>query len=417
MQQLFTNYKIWIVTVIIALVAGGLAGIGGFYLAQDTSIVPAQPTSNNGGSDLAQQSEQPGMQEDFRASADQEGKVVDVVQKSIDSVVSVVITKELPVYERVYRNPLESEPFFRRFGFRVPELRQKGTEQRQVGAGSGFIVDSKEGLVITNKHVVSREDVNYTVVLNDDTKLEAEVLARDPVQDIAVLQVNETAQLPEALPLGDSQELQLGQSVIAIGNALGEFSNTVSTGVVSGLSRSVSARGPSGSEKLQGVIQTDAAVNPGNSGGPLINLDGEVVGVSTAVAQGAENIGFAIPVNDVKSDIQEVKKTGEISTPFLGVRYTIISSKIARENNLPKDHGALIVRGQERGQIAVVPGSPADKAGLEANDIILEFNGTKITQENPLQGLIGQHDPGDTVTLKVYSEGETKELEVELDKR
>lgn len=404
------------VSIGISLAAGLLGGFLGFYLFQRP--VPEVDT----GAFRSISRDTPGIQPEFQAQTSQEQKVVKVVNQAVPSVVSVVITKDLPVYERVFRNPFQNDPFFRQFfgddfgGFQVPELRQKGTEKQKIGAGSGFIVDQAKGLIVTNRHVVQDKEADYTVVLNDGAKLPAQVLARDPIQDIAILKV-EADNLPPALALGDSSQLQLGQAVIAIGNALGEFSNTVSVGVISGLSRSLTARGPSGAQNLQGVIQTDAAVNPGNSGGPLIDLNGEVIGVNTAVAQGAENIGFAIPINDVKKDLEQVEKQGKITTPFLGIRYITITKDLAKQENLPRDYGALIVRGQEPGQVAVVPGSPADKAGLRENDIILEFNGQKLTADNPLFSVITRFRPGDKVKLKVYSKGKEKEIEVELGER
>jgi serine protease Do len=408
-------YKIWLVSALIALIVGTGGGILGFWAASQglIGLVPL-----NGGQ-FSPVLPAPGMPAQFQPQSGQESQVVKVVRQAAPAVVSVVVTKDLPVFERVFTNPFSDNPFFRQFfgdlDFGFPELRQKGTEKRQIGAGSGFVIDQERGLIVTNRHVVADKEADYTVVLNDGTKVPARVLARDPIQDIAILEV-ERHDLP-ALSLGDSQELQIGQSVIAIGNALGEFSNTVSVGVISGLSRQVSARGPGGVERLQGVIQTDAAINPGNSGGPLLNLKGEVIGVNTAVAQGAENIGFTIPINDVKKDLEQVKKQGKITVAFLGVRYLMITPELAEKENLPRDYGALIVRGDQPGQIAVVPGSPADKAGLLENDIILEWNNQRLTAKNPLFNVITQYSPGDKVKLKVYRKGKELEIEVELGER
>jgi len=216
--------------------------------------------------------------------------------------------------------------------------------------------------------------------------------------------------------LGDSSGLKVGQTAIAIGNALGEFRNTVSTGVISGLSRSITAGGPGiGSEQLTGVIQTDASINPGNSGGPLLNIAGQVIGINTAIVQGAQNIGFAIPINEVKKSIDNVKEHGRIIRPWLGVRYVLINKSIAAANNLKIDYGALIVRGDNKTDLAVIPGSPADKAGLEENDIILEINNGKIDEKNPLANAIGKLNPGDEITLKVMHKGEEKVVKVKLE--
>ena len=348
-----------------------------------------------------------------------ESEIVSVVQKASPAVVSIVVTKDLPVLEKYYINPFFNDDFFKQFfgedffNFQIPQYRQKGTEKKEVGGGTGFII-SPDGYIVTNKHVVYDKKAEYTVLLNDERKFKAQVVARDPVYDVAVLKIK-AANLP-VLRLGNSDRLKVGQTVIAIGNALGEFRNTVSVGVVSGLSRSITASGPGiGSERLVGVIQTDASINPGNSGGPLLNLKGEVVGINTAVVQGAQNIGFAIPINEVKSIIESVKRYGKIVRPWLGVRYMMINKEIAKENKLPVDYGALIVRGQKPGELAVIPGGPADKAGIEENDIILEINGRKLTEEYPLNIAISKFKPGDVITLKILHKGKEKTIRVKLE--
>lgn len=347
---------------------------------------------------------------------EEESAVISAVEKVSPAVVSIIVTKDLPVLERYYQSP--GNDFFRDFFggglddfFGIPQYRQKGTERQEVGGGTGFLI-SDDGYIITNRHVVIDEDAEYTVLMNDESRHEAKVLARDNLADLAVLKI-EGKDLPYA-ELGDSSELKVGQSVIAIGNALGEFRNTVSTGVISGLSRSIVAGGRGVLEQLSGVIQTDASINPGNSGGPLLNLAGQVIGINTAMAQGAQNIGFAIPVNDVKSTIESVKEHGRIIRPWLGVRYMLINKEIQKANNLDVDYGVLIMRGENRTDLAVIPGSPADKAGLVENDIILEINGQKINQENTLAKLISQQKPGDEVLLKILHKGEEKEVKVKL---
>ncbi len=349
---------------------------------------------------------------------EEESAVISAVEKVSPAVVSIIITKDLPIIEKYYTTPPNSDFFQQFFGdnfgdfFGIPQYRQKGTEKREVGGGSGFIISS-DGYVVTNKHVVSDEAAEYTVLMNDGNKYSAQVLARDPVNDLAILKVDVKGL--KAVELGDSSKLKVGQSVIAIGNALGEFRNTVSTGVISGLLRSITAGGAGiGTEQLVGVIQTDASINPGNSGGPLLNIAGHVIGINTAIVQGAQNIGFAIPINELKNSIESVKKTGKITRPWLGVRYVLINKQIAEANKLSVDYGALVVRGEERTDLAVVPGSPADKAGLAENDIILEVNGQKITEENPLANVIGKFKVGDETTLKVLRKGEEKEVKVKL---
>lgn len=350
----------------------------------------------------------------------QEEQIVKTVKEASPSVVSIIVTDDLPVLKRKNTDPFqqffEDSPFgggFEQFRFNIPQYEQEGTEKRKIGGGTGFVIDSS-GLIVTNKHVVSQQGADYTVLTNDGEKLSAEVLARHPARDLAILKVNK--KLP-ALQLGNSEKLQLGQKVIAIGNALGEFRNTVSTGVVSGLGRQITAQGGRRAEKLNEVIQTDAAINRGNSGGPLLNLKGEVIGISTAMAQAAENIGFAIPINQVKSSINQVKKEGRITVPFLGVRYVILNESIAEANNLPSDYGALIVRGESAGQVAVVPGSPADKAGLSANDIILKLDGEKITQKNSLAEIIIKKEVGERVEIEYLHQGEKKTTTVNLSER
>ena len=340
----------------------------------------------------------------------QEQMIVDIVKKYQDAVVSVIASKDLPVLEQYYANPFEGFGFpgdlFGQ-GFQIPQYRQKGTEKQEVSSGTGFIV-SPDGLVLTNKHVVSEEGAEFTVLMNNGDKYPAKVLAVDPVQDIAVLKI-EKKNLA-AVALGDSDSIQVGQTVIAIGNSLGEFRNTVSAGVVSGLRRTITAQGGGEVEILEDLIQTDAAINPGNSGGPLINLKGEVT-------QGAQNIGFALPINKAKKDLDQVKKTGKISYPFLGVRYVLIDKDLQKKNNLPVDYGALVVRGETQTDLAVTPGSPADIAGIVENDIILEANGKKVTKDNSLAKIIQASSVGDELTLKILHKGEEKVIKAKLAER
>ena len=312
----------------------------------------------------------------------QESFVVDAVKKTNPAVVSIIISKEVPKYEAYIDPNQQQNPFgdlFPGFSFNIPQYRQNGTEKKEIGGGSGFFV-SADGLIVTNKHVVDQKDVEYTVFTNDGKKHPASVVARDPVLDIALIKVSPLANgsFPY-LSLGNSDSLQVGQSVIAIGNALAEFRNTVSVGVVSGLARSITAGNNSGgTEILDHVIQTDAAINPGNSGGPLLDLSGKVVGVNVAVAQGSQNIGFALPINSVKGAIESVKSTGKIVRPYLGLRYVAINADMQAKNNLTVDYGVLVKAGASASELAVIPGSPADKAGIVENDIILEIDGVKL---------------------------------------
>lgn len=347
----------------------------------------------------------------------QEKFVVDAVKKTNPAVVSIIISKDVPKYE-AYTNPNQQNPFgnlfpeFNQF-FNAPQYRQNGTEKKEIGGGSGFFVTS-DGFIVTNRHVVEQTDVEYTVLMNNGKKYVASVIARDPVLDVALIKINGT-NFP-FLSLGNSDELEVGQSVIAIGNALAEFRNTVSVGVISGLSRSVVASSGGGkSELLDHVIQTDAAINPGNSGGPLLDLSGRVIGVNVAVAQGSQSIGFALPINSIKSAINSVKSVGKIIRPYLGVRYVAISPEIKTKNNLTVDYGVLVQRGVGTGELAVIPGSPADKAGILENDIILEIDGVKLNDENSLASIIRQKNVGDVINVKVLSKGVEKTIKVTLE--
>lgn len=344
----------------------------------------------------------------------EESAIIEAVKIVSPAVVSIVVTKDVPKIEQYFYEPFDDDfgPFFR---FRIPQYRQKGTEKMEVGGGTGFVL-SEDGLILTNKHVVIDEEANYTVFTNEGDKYEAQVLARDPINDIAILKIEATG-LP-VVKLGDSDNLQIGQTVIVIGNALGEFRNTVSVGVISGLGRSITAGSLFGrTERLEKVIQTDAAINQGNSGGPLVNIKGQIIGINVAMALGAENIGFSIPINDAKKSIQDVKEKGRIIIPFLGVRYILINKTVQERNNLSVDYGALVIRGETPEDLAVIPGSAADKAGIQENDTILEMGGEKITEDNPLYKIIMRHNVGDEITLKVLHKGEEKELKAVLEER
>jgi len=350
-----------------------------------------------------------------------EDLVTKLVSDTLPAVVSVIASKDVPVIEQYFINPFEGDDFFNqvippelRAELRIPQYRQRGTENKQISSGTGFFVSS-DGFLITNRHVVEDKTAEYTVLMNDGRKLKVNVLARDPVQDLAVLKVEDGKF--SYVPLGDSDKLKVGQSVVAIGNALGEFQNTVSVGVISGLRRTVVASGSaSGPEVLQEVIQTDAGINPGNSGGPLLDLAGRAIGINTAVAQGAENIGFAIPVNSVKKSISDVREFGKISYAFLGARYLTVTPEVKDEKKLSVDYGALLVKG-ESGEPAVIKDSPAARAGLRDGDIILEFDGARVNKDNVLAKLLGQKRVGDKVKLKILKDAKESVIEIELAER
>jgi S1-C subfamily serine protease len=345
----------------------------------------------------------------------EDSAVIDVVKEAAPAVVSIVISKDIPKIKN-YGNLPDWFQFYFGQGNDTQD-NGSGTEKKTIGGGTGFFI-TNDGMIVTNKHVVEDTAASYTVVTNDGNNHDAKVMAIDPVNDIAIIKI-EGSGYP-ILSLGDSDAVQIGQTVIAIGNSLGEFSNTVSRGIISGLQRNLTAGSDFGqSEKLNNIIQTDAAINPGNSGGPLLDINGEVIGINVAIAQNAQNIGFAIPSNQVKKVVDQVKATGKISTPFMGVRYLAINDTLQKNNSLPYNYGELVVRGEKVTDFAVIPGSPADKAGISENDIILEIDGEKLDGKNgnSLSEIIAQHNVGDTLNLKVWHKGEAKEVKVKLEER
>jgi serine protease Do len=301
------------------------------------------------------------------------------------------------------------------FGFAQPNQEQ--------AAGTGIIIDSS-GLIVTNRHVVPAGTTNVSVTLSDGTELkDVSVLGRtsdSDTLDIAFLKINNTdGHKLKPATLGDSSKVQVGDDVVAIGNALGQFQNTVTSGIISGYGRSLQAGDSSDSsasaESLVDLFQTDAAINEGNSGGPLVNLNGQVIGINTAVAGGgAQNIGFAIPINDVKGLIDQVVKSGKFSRPYLGVRYVQLTGDIADEFNLSVQNGAFIAPSNDPSNPSVISGSPAAKAGLKSGDVITAVNGTDIDQAHSLTSLLSQHQPGDKLDLTVLRGGKTQHISVTL---
>jgi len=390
----------FVVIALFTILFACFAGIGGGYVGYKISTGTAL-------GDIAKQVTQQNVNVVNESSA-----IINVVKQSSDSVVSIVISKDLPVYENYYSNPNNTDPFY---NFNTPQRKQTGTQQQQIGAGSGFVI-SADGMIITNRHVVDDSSASYTVIFNNGKKYDAKVLAKDNILDIAFLKID--AQRLKPLPLGSSANLQVGQTVIAIGNALGEFSNTVSSGIISGLKRNIVAGDSTGQnpEQLTDVIQTEASINLGNSGGPLLDVNGNVIGVNVAIAQNAQNIGFAIPIDVVKDLLTRLNKDGQIERPMLGVRYQLVTSDIKSQYNLSVDYGAIVLKGSGTNEPGVVPGSAADKAGVKENDVILEINGEKIDAQNPLQSAIQKFKIGDTVDLLVLRQGKQIHLSAKLDK-
>ncbi len=323
----------------------------------------------------------------------QDSVITQVIKQSLPSVVTIGINKTVNTGPTYQLNP------FNPFSPLVPIPGQNQNIKQNIG--SGFIV-SADGLIITSKHVVADTQAKYTVLTNDEKTYPVDKIYRDPLNDLAILKINATGLQP--LSLGDSSTLQLGQMVIAIGTPLGQFTNTVTSGIVSGLGRGITAGSAfSGSvEQLDNVIQTDAPINPGNSGGPLLNSDGQVIGVNTAIAQGGQDIGFALPVNSVKDLLNAFQQNGgQFQRPYLGVRYKMINQQQAILNQVPQ--GAYIVE--------VVSGSPADQAGLQAGDIITHFAGQQVTSGNQqdnqiLAKLILQQKIGATVNIVIWRNGQ-----------
>lgn len=362
---------------------------------------------------------------------EEKSETIDAIEKVSPSVVSIVLSQQLQTMRSQGSGPFDlffqDDPFFNQFfGQQFQQQPQPGPQApapdeepifQKIGGGSGFII-SEDGLILTNRHVVSRDDVEYTVILNDGSEYPAQVVSRDFFNDIAVIKLvpEEGENLPKLKPVsfGDSGSLRVGQTVIAIGNALAEFENSATKGIVSAKGRQIIASDGTGrGESLMGLIQTDAAINPGNSGGPLINLAGEVIGVNTAIAQGATGIGFAIPIDDVKPVVESVKEYGRIVRPILGVMFTMLTPELAEELELNVEEGALL-RGDGH-NFAVLPGKPAEKAGLLEKDVIVEVNGIKLTLDHPLQREIMKHKPGDKLIIKFLRNGEEQEVEVILE--
>jgi len=321
-----------------------------------------------------------------------------VIIKNMPAMVSIVISKSLENVEKEI--PRELLPLF---PFLNPKKQlEQMTDAHgmiKVGSGSGFIVSPK-GIILTNKHVVADAKSDYTVITNDNKKYKATILARDPIEDVAILKI--TGRRLPVVGLGDSDDIALGQPVLAIGTALGLFKNTVSSGIISGLSRAIAAAAAPNTpmQELRGLIQTDAAVNPGNSGGPLINAKGQVIGINTAIVFGAQNLSFAIPINTAKRDLSDLNKFGRIKRPLLGLRYVMVDENLQAKMKLPVDYGALVL-GHSTKEPAIIPGSPAAKAGLKEKDIVLECNGEKVTKEKTIQDFLEEKGVGDYILLKV----------------
>lgn len=327
-----------------------------------------------------------------------ESQLISQIAKSVgQSVVSIEVQSQTSVQDI--------------FGFTFP--------RQQSGDGTGFVV-SDNGIIVTNRHVVPAGTTDVKVTLADGTKFsDVKVIGRTSQGnsiDVAFLKINDLkGKKLTAVTLGDSSKVQVGDKVVAIGNALGQFQNTVTAGIISGFGRDVTAADQSSgsAENLSDLFQTDAAINPGNSGGPLVNINGEVIGINTAVAGGAQNIGFAIPINDIKGLVSSVLSSGEFKQPYLGVRYVSLTDDIAYQYNLSVNRGAYIAPANN--QDSILPGSPADKAGLKEKDIITKVNNVTIDEKTNLTSALGQFKVGDEVTLSIVRAGKTITVKVILE--
>ena len=357
---------------IVAIIFGFMAGVGGAYVS--IRYWPDRTTSLD--TDSAQQ----------RIVSSQSELISDIAETVGPSVVSITVESQQSLS-----------------GFEIFYWGSDSTTTESAGTG---IILSSDGIVITNRHVVAGDDVNISIVTNDgDVYDDVEVLAIDsrPNYDIAFLKINNISDLIPAR-LGDSAAMQIGDLVIAIGYALGEFENTVTSGIISGLGRPITASDSGGSsESLTNLFQTDAAINPGNSGGPLLNSSGEVIGINTAVASDAENIGFSIPINDIKQQIVSILTSGKLEIPYLGVNYIILTEAVQEYYDLPVSEGAWLK--SSGAQQAVINNSPADKAGLKEGDIITRINDESLTADNQLSPIISKYKIGDTLSI-VYLRGQ-----------
>ncbi|PIT92827.1 MAG: hypothetical protein COU08_00385 [Candidatus Harrisonbacteria bacterium CG10_big_fil_rev_8_21_14_0_10_42_17] len=350
--------------------------------------------------------------------------IIDTVKNVMPSVVSITIAKSIKAIEKDI--PPDMVPFLpldKNHHLRVPKEMLNAHGMIKVGGGSGFLVSS-DGIVVTNKHVVVDPRAEYTAVIDDGKHYTVEVLARDPIEDVAIVKLHSVSgsdalELP-AVPLGDSHDIVLGQEVLAIGNALGLFKNTVSRGIISGLARAIQANADNDPrqplQELRGLIQTDAAINPGNSGGPLVNLHGHAIGINAAIVYGAQNLSFAIPINAVKRDLKDLKIHGRIRRPLLGLRYVMIDEPLQRRLDLPVSEGALVFGSMPHAQ-AVIPESPAAKADVRERDIIVECDGQKITSDYTIQDALEEKEVGDTIHFTILRKKKTLKKKLVLTER
>lgn len=385
----FLRDRMSAVGLLLALVVGVFAGLaGGFWGAS------IHDNSSSIGTSLSSQ----------KKIVTSQSQLISQIAKTVGpSVVSVNVVSQTTA----------SNPFDSFFG--------GGGTQQQESAGTGIVL-SADGLIVTNRHVVPSGTTSVSVTLSDGTELDnVQVLGRTSTSDtldVAFLKITDAKghKLTPAV-IGDSSQLQVGDAVVAIGNALGQFQNTVTSGIVSGFGRSVQAGDSSGTqnpENLDDLLQTDAAINEGNSGGPLVNLNGQVIGINTAVASNSQSIGFAIPINDVTGLIKQVEKTGKFQRPYLGVRYVALTPDVAKQYSIDVTSGAFIPPAADSSSPSILSGSPADQAGLKEGDVITKIDSTTIDQNHSLTSIINKHQVGDQVSLTIIRDGKTIHAEATL---
>jgi serine protease Do len=359
-----------VIVAIILCVAAGFGGVKLYYAISNKNnneITPRQMVANDGNQQITQEEE----------------VIASVVEKVSPSVVSIITSSQ-------------TDSFY-------------GGVQEEEGAGSGVIVSS-EGYVLTNKHVVDGANTVDVVLHDGTTHNNVKVLGSDPLNDIAFLKIDGASNLAAA-ELGDSSSIRVGQRVVAIGNSLGQYQNTVTSGIVSGTGRPISAQAGDQVEHLTDLIQTDAAINPGNSGGPLLNLSGQVLGINTAIVEDAQGIGFAIPINATKGMLKGVLEGKGVQRAYLGVTYVSITATVAQEHSLPVKRGAFVYNGNEP---AVAAGSPAAKAGMQDKDIITKVGDLEVGEKGEVGSLVAEYAPGDTIELTILRGGQTLTVKVTL---
>ncbi|HMH70241.1 MAG TPA: trypsin-like peptidase domain-containing protein [Candidatus Saccharimonadales bacterium] len=365
----------WIVTTcilgVLCLVAAGIAFMAFWSKSpQGSGLVSQHQSLNNDGNKVVTQEEE---------------NITGVVDKVSPTVVSVTTKSQ------------SESPYL-------------GT-QEQEGAGTGIIV-GKNGYILTNKHVIDGA-TTVGVILSDGTSYtDVKVLGTDPLNDVAFLKIDGVSNLPAA-ELGDSTSVRVGQKVVAIGNSLGQYQNTVTSGIISGTGRPVSAQAGNSIESLTDLIQTDAAINPGNSGGPLLNLKGQVIGINTAIAQDAQGIGFSIPINSTKGVLKGVLAGGEVRRAYIGVNFIPITADVAKHYNLSVKKGAYVFSGNDAA--AVVAGGPGAKAGIKDKDIITKIGSIEVGDRGGIASLVGEYAPGETIQVTLIRGGQTMTVTVTLE--